>query len=675
MEVDTMSVATAEQSFSATSNPEPTSQVMQQDLERANAIAKANNDQDEANRLAAMYNVAKASQDPDPMDLDAVDNDTTMINPPKSILEEFANASKSIFGGEPDLWNNKELNLDTIMDVGPELSSEINQDGAPNTNYRFSPDPSQAIQSQYTNDKMQDLLKNLYSTPENEISLQDSDNTPDMFKTPEFIASQATSEATAAEYTYDHDCSGNTCAVCTKNLRPSVRKQGIDVCTKYGNVHHDNDDSGNFIPDPDSPIRLSSFKPPISDERVAEEDILNDEDVVMSGGGIHTAINNLLFAGSGGIPHNHSTANSIKDKNPFLDDSDSSSACEQEIFNSKAKSRSKSKKKKSPKTKAKASVSMSKSIITSLPINSLQSPKPLKKAKQQPKPLDNQPIETNESLTSLLQRLGKPCTTKLSYPIHFNANKQACHLCPSRPRYSFVGHGTRNIKVFDFNRGRGLEEIPPPAVATGAASVKMAPTSVCEECTTKRMRVIMCQEHTLVALPQARETMGFTAAYTRVLNDEALLEAHAWCDICPAPAEYRCHCNAANTSNDATSSTNIDVAQKPEFDPTTAKGCNLHLCNLCASQLLHTHANDLQVMLSHLPDDKTEVRPLGLRADVELLRKRAAVTTGAARQGVGARATGGAELWGFMMRESRKMVVASASAATAVNSGSTGTKG
>ncbi|KAK6002472.1 hypothetical protein QM012_002110 [Aureobasidium pullulans] len=62
-----------------------------------------------------------------------------------------------------------------------------------------------------------------------------------------------------------------------------------------------------------------------------------------------------------------------------------------------------------------------------------------------------------QSIIEMMQRAAKPSTTKLSYPITFNA-KSSCSICRC-PSYAIIGTGfSRNIKIYDF--GTGNREVP-----------------------------------------------------------------------------------------------------------------------------------------------------------------------------------------------------------------------
>lgn len=386
-------------------------------------------------------------------------------------------------------------------------------------------------------------------------------------------------------------------------------------CMYFVNVP-DNDTSGDFTGD-------TRYFP--SSREVAWEDRDEDEVTIDDGEEDHVM--------SGGLPSNtdpmstipfNKTDSLIRDKNPFEEESSS----EDEAASKKSRKRKKkansskevARKYKRPRITAmsdesdvpppyplsRASKAIKKTASkvtensdesdTQPPQSSSQTSqpsKPTKKTTSRKKKTTTNPAQTQSTPTiiEIVQRIAKPISTKLSYPIHFNC-KSHCSICTC-PSYAIIGTGSfRHIKIYDF--GHGNREMPDANQAGKSSAMQPRPqeTSLCMVCTTKYMRVLMCKTHDVVPL-DVFSPFDAATAFTKAVNKQCTKDELAgWCCLCPAAASYHCD-----------------------------KNCGAKFCDTCANKVHGEHDESLSVMLEHTEDKITKEYKHGLRADADLLRK------------------------------------------------------
>lgn len=186
-------------------------------------------------------------------------------------------------------------------------------------------------------------------------------------------------------------------------------------------------------------------------------------------------------------------------------------------------------------------------------------------------------------------------TTRLSHPVQFNhedpTQQQECHFC-TLPHYAIFGLGQRTISVTE--TPKGLSEL--------SASNIQEPTRLCISHTMHSIRALICKPHLMRRIPSSQISINstcFRAAFERLVSGTSL-PTELWCSVCPAPASHEC--------------ANAHEKLKRQG------GCGLQLCERCAEGLEDTHKGDLGSFMAGLRDEVTNERPLGLRADVELLR-------------------------------------------------------
>lgn len=222
-----------------------------------------------------------------------------------------------------------------------------------------------------------------------------------------------------------------------------------------------------------------------------------------------------------------------------------------------------------------------------------QAAKPTKKtaSKKKKDPANSSQTQQSPTIMQIVQRLAKPLITKLSYPVHFNS-RTSCSICQC-PSYAIIGIGsTRNIKIYDF--GSGNREISDANEAGKSQPLQPRPeeTSLCMDCTTKYMRVLMCKTHDVVPL-DVHSVFDSSAAFNKAVEKRCTKdELKGWCSLCPAPASYCCD-----------------------------KNCGAKFCDTCAPTLYGEHEGNLTAMLDKTEDKISPEYKHGLRADAELLRK------------------------------------------------------
>ncbi|KAG9654013.1 hypothetical protein KCU95_g17187, partial [Aureobasidium melanogenum] len=431
---------------------------------------------------------------------------------------------------------------------------------------------------------------------------------------------------------FEYPCSH--CKVRWHNLRP--RK---DDYVYFGNQIPDTDTSGTYT---DDPKYYPSSREVAREDRDVDEETNEDgeRDYLMSGG-LVSENTDLMGRFTRTIPFNE-TDPLIRDKNPFEEESSSEDEAESKKSKKRKKKNRSTRQAKRPRitdmtdepdiqpphplSKASRSVRKTATRITEITeefdtqpthcrrershvlphlsttlgtlSESLQrrqsgsgASKPTKKTTSKKKTSNNtSSTQPTQTIIQMVQRVAKPLTTKLSYPIHFNA-RSLCSIC-SCPSYAIIGTGSsRTIKIYDF--GHGNREISNANEAGNPQPMQPKPqeTSLCLACTTSYMKVLMCKTHDVVPL-EVKSVFDISAAFAKATNKQCTSdEVKGWCSLCPAPASYCCD-----------------------------KNCGAKFCDTCASKV-YAEDGDLNAMLDQTKDEITHEYKHGLRADVELLRK------------------------------------------------------
>lgn len=439
----------------------------------------------------------------------------------------------------------------------------------------------------------------------------DSKETPEEFSRHEQdVGSTSHPMSEAIEEQPPCNCEGQHCEHRVRDafgLRPGPRKEGS---VYFSNLVYDNDQSGTYTDE-------QRYYP--STQKVAMEDLDDDEetnddqeeDHVMSGGLLtNPADPNGRFST---IPFNHTDA-LIRDKRPFEEESSSDeSRTKKNKKRKKAKTKSSKASKKSKNNNGTSKTRTPEDAEDHIEIDeqaSTPAPKaPFKKTTAKKASTKKPPSTTapaNQTIVQMLQRLAKPHTTRLSYPIIFNSPASSCSICKD-PSYAINGCSPtpRKIKIYDF--GQGSQEIPDADDKGNAVDMGTTPeqTQLCLSCTTGYMKVLMCSTHDISPITASPSQPASTSSPS---TQSPSSQSH--CTICATPATYTCD-----------------------------RSCGANFCDTCTYKVHGEHDGNLSAMLEGMTDEVSGNYPRGLRADVELLRK-------------------GGELWGFLRRMARKKVAA-----------------
>ncbi|KEQ69694.1 hypothetical protein M436DRAFT_66959 [Aureobasidium namibiae CBS 147.97] len=390
------------------------------------------------------------------------------------------------------------------------------------------------------------------------------------------------------------------------NLRKEPRKEH---CVYINNLVYDNDPSGTYTDE-------QKYYP--SAQKVAIEDLDEDEesnndgeeDRVMSGG-LPTGPTdpNGRFKT---IPFNH-TDTLIRDKMSFGEESSSSDESRTKKNKKRKKTKTKSSKasKKSKNNNGTAIIRATQSDEEDVRIDE-QASTPVLKASTR-KPATKKPSSTttpDQTIVQMLQRLAKPHTTRLCYPITFNCPAASSSICKSSS-YATKGCSPtpRKIKIYDF--GQGSQEIPDEneagSAVVSAKAKKPEQTQLCLSCTTRYMKILMCSTHDISPIIASPSQPASTSSPPS--DSSSPTEARSpqiSCTICAAPSTYTCETS-----------------------------CGANFCDTCSGKVYGEHEGNLSALLDTMTDEVTAEYPQGLRADVEVLRK-------------------GGELWKFLSRMARK---------------------
>jgi len=220
---------------------------------------------------------------------------------------------------------------------------------------------------------------------------------------------------------------------------------------------------------------------------------------------------------------------------------------------------------------------------------------PTKKAKAQSRQTQTKKRPDPEGTTRTI-------STKLCHPITFN-NETAtgttnCNFCDGSS-HAILGLDQREVEVIDWEDGHGLTEVSGGHMADGHPS-----TRVCTTCTMQRVPMVMCAKHELRPNRSSKLKLLDPDGALMALFNGTVRAKDTWCSICPALATYECETPGA-----------IDTFGNASC------GCGLQLCETCMLSLTGQHDGNLQEMLGELEDESSDERPLGLRADYELLKE------------------------------------------------------
>lgn len=211
----------------------------------------------------------------------------------------------------------------------------------------------------------------------------------------------------------------------------------------------------------------------------------------------------------------------------------------------------------------------------------------------------DRPISISPDPPSNHDRKTKTVRTRFCHPIKFykeppTAPERAlfCNFCHSNT-YSMLGLEEREVEIIEQHNGSQWQEI-----SGGHKSEGVRRTEICYDCTNARVEMVLCLNHDLRRIARKKADMDLGTALARLIDGESTEER--WCSVCCNLAAWECQ-------------------TKQDEQTAEGEGCGLALCEHCAREL-HEHDGYFDGMLQGLVHEASEERPVGLRADCELLK-------------------------------------------------------
>lgn len=132
---------------------------------------------------------------------------------------------------------------------------------------------------------------------------------------------------------------------------------------------------------------------------------------------------------------------------------------------------------------------------------------------------------------------------------------------------------------------------------------------MCSACTSKRVDILCCPDHTLELLPDNEYDANRGAALRLERNELTGAENESqWCSVCPEPARYKCN----------------------KSDGDNHDGCGLKLCQDCAEWFLMEHNGNLEELIEFLIAVSVKTKGeewAGVRPDAVFLLHRGEMAT------------------------------------------------
>jgi hypothetical protein len=191
--------------------------------------------------------------------------------------------------------------------------------------------------------------------------------------------------------------------------------------------------------------------------------------------------------------------------------------------------------------------------------------------------------------------------TSFAHPIRFSVAIDAnsnCNFC-ELPVYGMVGHMEREVHVIQWDTGLGYSEVGGGHCGDNGA------TTMCEECTNRRLQIIVCPGHQF-------ERMTYESLENDVLTD-ALLSAEIgslemqyqlqrWCSLCFSPAVFGCNVVQPGLLGD---------------EESEVTGCGLRLCHDCEMALQKDFNGDFDRIVEFLDKQPKVSEADEMSGDVE----------------------------------------------------------
>jgi hypothetical protein len=203
--------------------------------------------------------------------------------------------------------------------------------------------------------------------------------------------------------------------------------------------------------------------------------------------------------------------------------------------------------------------------------------------------------------------------TSFAHPIKFSIEDDAqvsCNFC-EMPVFGMVGYFEREVYVIRWDNGLGFAE------CGGGYSQDNGNTTMCGECTRRRLQILVCESHHLEPMPDAgtdHMKLAEELVAAEAGGADMQYQLSRWCSTCFSPAAFGCSTLQADLSDEGHQ----------------IEGCHLRLCFACEVALRTRFGGDLDAMATELDaqpkiseaDDtlgkQLDGRP---RADVGFLRQ------------------------------------------------------
>ena len=180
--------------------------------------------------------------------------------------------------------------------------------------------------------------------------------------------------------------------------------------------------------------------------------------------------------------------------------------------------------------------------------------------------------------------------TSFAHPIRFSVPKtdtSDCNFCEI-PIFGFVGYFERQVHVIRWNSGLGYAEVG------GGHCQDTGETKMCEECTNRRLQIVVCPGHEFERMADAdtdhnQLTEELTEA--EIGGADMQYQLQRWCSLCFSPASFGCN------------TVQPDLLGEEE---SKIAGCHLRLCIACEKTLREDYANHFDLMAADL-DSKPKI--------------------------------------------------------------------
>ncbi|KAI4944799.1 hypothetical protein J4E91_008486 [Alternaria rosae] len=200
--------------------------------------------------------------------------------------------------------------------------------------------------------------------------------------------------------------------------------------------------------------------------------------------------------------------------------------------------------------------------------------------------------------------------TCFAHPIQFGGQKNTsdCNFCEI-PNFGFTGLFEKEVHVIQWHNGMGYTE-----VGGGHAENSNGGTTMCQDCTMRRVQIVACEGHEIQHIFPNGMTPDFDQTATDLLESAETSagvqqQLQRWCSMCFTPATFACRTHQISL-----------------FDQ-EIEGCGLRLCIGCQIRLTQQFNNDSSLMAETLDrepkasadEDIDPENNMVVRADVGLL--------------------------------------------------------